>query len=231
MSACATGGARASGAAGSAPAAWQYRRMNMRWAERASVVVMVLLAHAALLWAWRFAAAPAPRERAQDEPRNVTLLRLIEAWPPEPQVQPLRAPAAPRSPTTTLRRSAQRPDAAPPPVAPRAITLPAAAEPTASQLPRALDLSLPRAEAAPAQRTMNDQMRNDPRANSPRVNVEARLAAVAGSSAMTQERMDDTKTRFRQHGACIEVHVSREAQTNPWNQNHSPTPKIVKPSC
>jgi type IV secretory pathway VirB10-like protein len=231
MSACATGGARASGAAGSAAAAWQYRRMNMRWAERAPVVVMVLLAHAALLWAWRFAATPAPRERVQDEPRSVTLLRLIEARPREPQLQPPRAPAAPRSPATTTRLSVPRPDAAPPPVAPLAITVPAAAEPAASPLPRALDLSLPRAEAAPAQRTMNDQMRNDPRANSPRTNIESRVAAVAGSSAMTQERMDDTKTRFRQHGECIEVHVSRDAQTNPWNQNHSPTPKIVKPSC
>jgi type IV secretory pathway VirB10-like protein len=204
--------------------------MDMRWTERGPVVVLVLLMHVALLWAWRFAAAPAPRERAAADPRNVTLLRLIEARPPEPEVQPVRAPAAPRSPATLMRPSPPRPDTAAP-VAPRAITLPAAAEPAASSLPRALDLWLPLAEAAPTQRTMKDQMRNDPRANSPRASIESRVAAVAGSSAMTEERMDDTKTRFRQNGECIEVHVSRDAQTNPWNQNHSPTPKIVKPSC
>ena len=78
---------------------------------------------------------------------------------------------------------------------------------------------------------MKDQVLNDPRANSPRRTVETRVADVSGTNAMTEERMDDTKTRFRQNGACIEVHVSRDAQTHPWNQNHSPTPKLVKPSC
>ncbi len=78
---------------------------------------------------------------------------------------------------------------------------------------------------------MKDQALNDPRANTPRRTVETRVADVSGTTAMTEEPMNDTKTRFRQSGACIEVHVSRDAQTNPWNQNHSPTPKLVKPSC
>ncbi len=204
--------------------------MNLRWTERGPVVVLVLLAHVALLWAWRFAATTAPRERAAVEPRNVTVLRLIEARPQQPAAQPTRAPAAPRSPITVSRPSPPRPDAAAP-AAPQAITLPAEAEAAASAPPRALDLSLPRAEAAPAQRTMKEQLRNDPRTNSPRASIESRVAAVAGSSAMTEERMDDTVTRVRQNGKCIEVHVSRDAQTQPWNQSHSPTPKIVKPSC
>jgi hypothetical protein len=208
--------------------------MNMRWTERGAVVVLVLLAHVALLWAWRFAATTALRESAPLEPRNVTVLRLIEAMPPEPVAQPTRAPAAPRSPAAPSRPAPPRPDAARP-AAPQAITLPAAAEPAAPEPSpepaRALELSLPRAEAAPAQRTMKDQMRNDPRANTPRASVKSRVAAVAGSSAMTAERMDDIVTRVRQNGKCVEVHVSRDAQTNPWNQNHSPTPKIVKSSC
>ncbi len=78
---------------------------------------------------------------------------------------------------------------------------------------------------------MKDQALADPRANSPRPTVESRVAAVSGTTAMTEERMDDNKARFRQNGGCIEVHVSRDAQTNPWNQNHSATPKLVKPSC
>lgn len=208
-------------------------RMNMRWTERAPVVVLVLLAHMALLWAWGFAAAPAPREHAAAAPRNVTVLRLIEARPQEPVAQPTRAPAAPRSAAAIGQPPPQRPDASEP-AAPMAISLPTAAEPAASAAStpaRALDLSLPRAATAAAQPTMKDQMRSDPRANTPRARLESRVAAVVGSSAMTEERMDDTKTRFRQNGECIEVHVSRDAQTNPWNQNHSPTPKIVKPSC
>jgi hypothetical protein len=46
-----------------------------------------------------------------------------------------------------------------------------------------------------------------------------------------EERMDATHTRVRRNGNCVEVHVAREAQINPWNQNHLPTPKLVKPSC
>ncbi len=208
--------------------------MNMRWTERGPVVLMVLLAHVALLWAWRSGVTTVPRERVAVEPPSVTLLRLIETAPQMPVVQPARAPAAPRSTPTPIRPSAP-PLAAAAPASPQAITLPApAAEPAASAAsapPLALDLLLPRAEAAPAQRTMKDRMLNDPRANTPRASVESRVAAVAGSSALSEERMDDTKARFRQNGACIEVQVSRDAQTNPWNQNHSPTPKIVKPSC
>jgi len=78
---------------------------------------------------------------------------------------------------------------------------------------------------------MKDQILNDARSNSPHASVESRVAAMAGSSAMTEERMDDSKTRFRQNGQCIEVHVSRDAQTNPWSQHHWPTPKLTKPSC
>ncbi len=104
-------------------------------------------------------------------------------------------------------------------------------EPASSAAPVRLELALPRASAATAQRSMYEQMLNDPRANSQTPTVESRVTAVSGTTAMTEERMDENKARFRQNGQCIEVHVSRDAQTNPWNQSHSPTPKIVKPSC
>lgn len=227
MSACATGGARASGAVGSAALAWQHRRMNMRWTERGPVVVLVLLMHVALLWAWRFAAAPAPRERDPVEPRHLTVLRLIEATPREPAAIP-RAPVVPRSPGALARPSPPKPQVV---AAPQATTWAAVAESAASEPPRALDLSLPRAQTATARPTMKHQLLDDPRANTPRASVESRVAAVAGGSVMTEERLDHIVTRVRQNGECIEVHVSRDAQTNPWNQNHSPTPKIVKPSC
>jgi len=94
-----------------------------------------------------------------------------------------------------------------------------------------LNLSLPRAIAAPARPSMQDQMLNDPRSNTPRATIETRVAAVAGSVEVLEERMDATRLRVRQRGSCFEVHVSRDAQINPWHQSHSPTPKIVKPSC
>jgi hypothetical protein len=201
---------------------------------RPAALVLVLLAHVLLLWAWRFVARPAPREPISSVTPNITVLRLIPAPPPP---QPARLDSAPPSAATAPARSnsppSPKPDA-PVSAAPQAITVLAAPEPAASAPLRASDglkLSVPRATAAPSSRTMKDQALNDPRANSPRSTVESRVANVSGASAMTEERMDDTKTRFRQNGACIEVHVSRDAQTNPWNQNHSPTPKIVKPSC
>jgi len=97
--------------------------MNMRWTERGPVVALVLLAHVALLWAWRFAAMPVPRERTATEPRNVTVLRLIESRPQEPDVQPTHAPAVPRSPASLVRPSTPKPDV-PAPAAPQTITLP-----------------------------------------------------------------------------------------------------------
>ena len=78
---------------------------------------------------------------------------------------------------------------------------------------------------------MRDQMLNDPRANSPKATIETRVAAVAGTSELVEEVMDATRRRVRQNGHCIEVHVSRNAQIDPYNQSVRPTPKLVKPSC
>ena len=74
-------------------------------------------------------------------------------------------------------------------------------------------------------------MLNDRRSNSPTATVESRVATVAGSVDISTERMDDTRMRVRQHGKCIEVHVSRNAQLAPYNQSVAPTPKAIKPSC
>ena len=78
---------------------------------------------------------------------------------------------------------------------------------------------------------MHDQMLNDPRSNTPRATVESRIANVAGTDAMLEERMDATRTRVKRRSRCIEVHVSRNAQIDPWNQSVRPTPKLVKPDC
>jgi hypothetical protein len=204
-----------------------------RRAERWAVGAVVLLIHVLLLWTWRFVATPTPRERGPSAAPTITVLRLIPAQAPAPEMRDAAPPPA-AVPTVKSGQTAQAKRDAPRPAAPQAITVLASPELAASApaaTPRELELSLPRAVAAPAQQTMKDQMRNDPRANSPRRSIETRVAEVSGTTAMTEERMDDTKTRLRQNGSCIEVHVSRDAQTNPWNQNHAPTPKLVKPSC
>jgi hypothetical protein len=78
---------------------------------------------------------------------------------------------------------------------------------------------------------MWDQMFNNPRSNSPQATLETRVADVAGSVDMVEAHMEATRLRVRQCGSCIEVRVSRAAQIKPWNQSHSPTQKIVNPSC
>ena len=78
---------------------------------------------------------------------------------------------------------------------------------------------------------MHDQMLNDPRSNTPRATVESRIASLAGTPEMNEEAMDATRRRARQNGRCIEVHISRNAQIDPWNQSVRPTPKLVKPDC
>jgi hypothetical protein len=109
----------------------------------------------------------------------------------------------------------------------------AAEAPPAASAPdtQPLNRGIPRATAVPARPSMRDQMINDPRSNSAHATVESRIAAVAGTDVLVEERMDATRTRVRQHGQCVEVHESRAAQLDPFNQSVSPTPKLVKPSC
>jgi hypothetical protein len=108
----------------------------------------------------------------------------------------------------------------------------AALPPTAAaSTPPALDLTLPSAVAAPRSPSMRDQSLNDPRSNTPRASVESRIAALNGPDRWEAEPMDATRTRWRRNGKCIEVHVARNAQIDPYNQSFSPTPKLVKPDC
>jgi hypothetical protein len=196
--------------------------------ERATLAAGVLLLHLLLWSAWPRQPARergVPSAAAAQAPLSVRL--LLPQPVPAQRTEPRTATAADRSATPRRTRPQQTlAITAPPELGP------AAAPPApAVSAPRELDLRWPSSVASPRSPSLREQWLNDPRSNTPRASVEPRVAAVAGSSAMTEERMDDTKTRFRQNGECIEVHVSRDAQINAWNQNHSPTPKIVKPSC
>lgn len=201
--------------------------------ERAGLWLVVAGVHALLLLALRESTQPRPRGEAPVAQRAPLVVRLIAALP---------RPATPAAKPPATRPPLQAPHARASTVEPpraalgQAITLappaPDGAAPAAS-VPRAaakLDLGLPpRVAGASAPRSMREQMLNDPRSNSPRATVESRVAAVAGSVDIVEERMDATRMRVRQRGACVEVHVSRNAQIDPFNQSVSPTPKIVKP--
>jgi hypothetical protein len=194
------------------------------------IAVAVLLLHGLLILGWRAITVPVARGQRTPESTGVVLhlLPLVR----ETAEQPPRPPATPQARVpSTAPTPALRPATDP---APQAITLQAATPPppaASAADSRALELSLPRAAAAPAARSMKDLMLNDPRANSPKASVDTRVAAVAGTPELVEERIDATRTQFRRAGQCVEVHVTRNAQLDPWNQNHLPTPKIVKPGC
>lgn len=199
-------------------------------AERWVLAAVVLLLHLLLWWAWprgtalQRGALPATPSQA---PLSVRLL-APDPLPPEQPLPPAASTAArpmvPRT-ATTAGQSGPRPSAitaapaesitAPPPVA-------------AASQPKALDVTLPSAVASPRSSSLRDQWLNDPRSNTPRASVESRIAAMNGPDRWQAEPMDATRTRWRRNGKCIEVHVARNAQIDPYNQSFSPTPKAVK---
>ena len=216
------------GGAQAVESAAMIRRADRR--PRLVLAAAVVLAHSLLWWVWpRSGPAPPDATTAQQAPLIVRLLpRDTPApVPPDatlaaPTAEPARIP--PRS--AVMREPATRATAV---STPEAAT---AAAPAASvTVAPALNITLPNAVAAPTQPTMKDQMFNDPRSNSAPKTVESRVASVAGTREWTEARMDATRTRFAKDGTCVEVHVARNAQIDPWNQSHSPTPKTVKPDC
>ncbi len=202
-----------------------------RRTERAVFAATVLLLHLLLWWAWPRQAPPS-RGTPLDAAASPTLPMqwlVIVAAPAEQALPPVAAaPTRVIAPRTAMpvRESSRRAQQ------PLAITMPAALPPEpAASTPPALDLTLPSAAAAPPSPSLRHQWLNDPRTNSPRVSVESRVAALNGPDRWEAEPMDATRTRWRRNGRCIEVHVARNAQIDPYNQSFSPTPKAVKPYC
>jgi hypothetical protein len=208
-----------------------------RRAERLTLGALVLALHAVLLWSWRDRAPPRDRREAKAPAQAPLVVRLLggapdlRTPPPPPPAGAKQAPTRASHVNPPHAAAPQRSD--PPRAEPQAITVVASPPqaPASAPVERNLDTTLPAAVARPAERSFKDRVLNDPRSNSSRATIESRVATVAGTGDLVEERMDATRTRLRQHGQCIEVHVSRDAQLNPWNQNHSPTPKAVKPSC
>jgi hypothetical protein len=194
-----------------------------RRAEQVALAAIVLLLHLLLWWSWPRSAAPERGSRPDavaQAPLSVRLLTL----PPAPATVAAPEAAAPRAPV--------RPAAAPAIGVVRSVPSdPTATVEAAASSPRDIDLRLPSAAASPRSPSLREQGLNDPRSNTPRATVESRIAALNGPDRWEAEPMDATRTRWRRNGKCIEVHVSRNAQIDPYNQSFSPTPKLVKPDC
>lgn len=124
--------------------------------------------------------------------------------------------------------------------APQAITLPpepaaapasaptTAVPPEPPGAPAPLNLALPNAASAPGWRRHPGL--DDPRANTARATLESRIAgATHGDERWLEERLDDDRMRFRRGSTCIEVHRTRDAQLDPFNQSVRPTPRMRRP--
>ena len=211
-----------------------------RRAERAWLWLAVAGLHALLLFTLRGALLPQERGKpVADAPTLAVRLIPLPQWPlssPAERLLPATKPPAPRAVASTPPAEQAAPQPEPQStgqaITSASISPPAAvATPASAPASRPLDLRLSPALAAPARPTLREQMLNDPRSNSPAVTVESRVAAVAGSVDISTERMDDTRTRVRQRGGCIEVHVARNAQLDPYNQSVAHTPRAIKPTC
>ena len=198
--------------------------MTPRRVERAALAAGVLLLHLLLWSAWpNHPARKRGSPSAAQAPLSVRLPTLDAAPAQRTEPQATTAPersAAPRAAARPQRELAIT-------VSPEAGPAAAAPAPPASA-PRDLDLTLPSAVASPRSPSLREQMQSDPRSNTPRASVESRIAALSGADRWQAEPMDATRTRWRRNGKCIEVHVARNAQIDPYNQSFSPTPKAVK---
>lgn len=164
--------------------------------------------------------APRPESR-QQPPTTITL-----APPPRPELAaPLTPPDTPPQPTadaspgapSSMRLLADGAPAAP------------AASASAASAATPLKLDLPRG-ALQAADSMAAQATRDPRSNSPRLSVEARIAAALGGGTITEERLLDGRLRMRNgRGGCVLLEQPRVAQLNPMDERWRNQPWTAKP--
>lgn len=203
--------------------------MNHRWIARL-VVAALHLGLLAALWLHR------PPKLADDGPRRVTTVRLIQ---PQPRVAPAPAPTPVPAPAMAPRPTAPAVIAPPPFAVETPATVPptAAADPALpapSDPPRTtLRLTLPPGYAASSAAARNPAL-SDPRSNTPRTTFEERIAdATGGAGAWVEEKtsenrsqsvgaLGDRRTVMRRGNTCVEIFRSRIADMDQFNGNVAP---------
>lgn len=176
-------------------------------------LALALAAHGLLIAGLLKLAPPAERLSAPAT-APVVWLRLL-----------LEPAATPRGATPS---SDARPAARPAPTlqAPAATTLPAAeAQAPTPQPPEPapLQLTLPR---GPAARVERSPALDDPRANTQRPTLEARIAKTLEKD-WTEELLPDGSRRFRRGNDCILVKDSQATVLDPFNNASRMAPKLV----
>jgi hypothetical protein len=191
-----------------------------RPARRAWLIVLLLHGLAGWLLSQRLAPPAAARRPA-----------LVSVWLPPmhlPPPTPKQAPARARLPAVDGR-------SLPPDPAPAAVAAPPA--PATEESPQAtrssvapLMLGLPATISPPASAAWRNPALADERSNSPRANVEQRIArAIGGEPDQPDEIHSPTRRRIRYRGGCYDVQQSRDAQLDPFNASVKQAPAQLKP--
>jgi len=220
----------------SAPAAFLAPRRNKLggWA-------VVLLLHIVLLamffHARQSSLVGVPKPPAQGQWVSMRLLSRPSLLPMPPKPEMLRR----ASPTGTTRTRAEQSLAASPPSpvpataepGPNAITwvappaAPAPPQPKALASTAPLQLGLPGRAASGALPGLAEMVRRDPRANTQRLSVEARIASALGNAEISEESIKPGHTRFRQGSSCIDVQDARVSELFAFDAVARGAPKLV----
>ena len=200
----------------------------MRHVGNKGVLVLVVAAHAALLWLW------APRvPPAQTPTRRAALVIIALPAPPA-------APEHESDKRVVPGSSPRKTNEAPPARAGRgegvAITLPApssagpvaaaapASEPASA--PKALDLVV-RARDALRPGPLGAAL-NDPRSNTQRLPAGERMAQTLGTDTRLRDEIrPDGSVRIRQGTSCFDARQSRAAGLDPYNTAIVPKPRLM----
>lgn len=179
-------------------------------------LALALAAHG-LLIAGLLKLAPPVERLANPATASVTWLRLLL----EPAPVPAReaAPAAGAQPATRPAPVLQAPADTAPPAAEAQAPTPRTAEPAP------LQLTLP---SGPAGRVERSPALDDPRANTQRLSLEARIAKTLEKD-WTEERLPDGSRRFRRGNDCILVKDSQATVLDPFNNASRLPPKLAGP--
>ncbi|MCV2363837.1 hypothetical protein LNV23_10290 [Paucibacter sp. DJ1R-11] len=220
----------------SAPAAFFAPRHNNLggWA-------IVLLLHIVLLamffHARQSSLVGVPKPPAQGQWVSMRLLSRPSLLPTQAKTEKARqaglpGAARPRAEQgmTTTPHSPRTVSAEPGPNAITWVAPPAApAPPNPSTLasPAPLQLGLPGRAASGALPGLAEMVRRDPRANTQRLTVEARIASALGNAEISEESIKPGHTRFRQGSSCIDVQEARVSELFAFDAVARGAPKLV----
>ena len=221
-----------------APAAYLGNRHN-KFGGWAIVLLVHIVMLAMFFHARQSSLVGLPKPPAQGQWVSMRLLSRPALLPMAPKPKPeMRRQASP--PGTARARAEQSLAASPTSPAPataepgpNAITwvapppAPAPPQAKAQASPAPLQLGLPGRAASGALPGLAEMVRRDPRANTQRLSVEARIASALGNAEMSEESIKPGHTRFRQGSSCVDVQEARVSELFAFDAVARGAPKLV----